>query len=270
MSVESNERASMKSLILGAVLVLAIAIGLAAHSPTPAAAADLDCADFSSQAEAQESLLPGDPYGLDGDGDGVACEDNPCPCSSATGGGGGGGGATEPEPPPPPPPYRLTPHDARAAALRLGRRLVRRSQRVESLAFAGCLRSGARRFDCDLTARGRSATEATTCALRVAVRARDRHPLARLASDCRTESLLRLTYAEAKRAMLEAAEPIAGKRVGLVLRRLNRLEFEGGAEWRRPGSPPAGPELCSLEMYAALSPTRIVRVETGEPRCVPL
>ena len=33
----------------------------------PAAARDYDCADFANQAEAQEYLLPGDPYRLDGD-----------------------------------------------------------------------------------------------------------------------------------------------------------------------------------------------------------
>lgn len=258
----------MKSLVSGVLVVLAVGIVLAAHSPSRAAAADLDCADFSSQAEAQESLLPGDPYGLDGDNDGIACEDNPCPCSTSTEG--GGSIETGPPSPPPPPPYRLSQHQARAAALHLARRFVRRSPKVESLAFAGCLRSGARRFDCDLTARGRSARESTTCTLRVAVRARNRHPVARLATDCQTESLLRLTYAEAKQAMLEAAEPIAGKRVGLVLRRLNRLEFEGIAEWRRPGSPPAGLEICSLEMYASKAPTHVIRVETGEPLCAPL
>ncbi len=37
---------------------------------------DLDCADFSSQAEAQATLEddPSDPHGLDADGDGEACE----------------------------------------------------------------------------------------------------------------------------------------------------------------------------------------------------
>jgi hypothetical protein len=47
-------------------------------------AVDYDCADFSNQAEAQEDLLPGDPYNLDGDNDGVACEDLPCPCSTGS------------------------------------------------------------------------------------------------------------------------------------------------------------------------------------------
>jgi hypothetical protein len=49
-------------------------------SPEPSrgrnSAGDLDCDDFSSQAEAQEVLEddPSDPHGLDGDGDGEACE----------------------------------------------------------------------------------------------------------------------------------------------------------------------------------------------------
>jgi hypothetical protein len=60
---------------LGAVAVLA------AGAPSEARAVDYDCADFSSQAQAQEYLLPGDPYNLDGDKDGTACEDLPCPCS---------------------------------------------------------------------------------------------------------------------------------------------------------------------------------------------
>ena len=55
---------------------------LAIPAPPAAQAVDYDCADFSSQAEAQEYLLPGDPYNLDGDSDGVACEDLPCPCSN--------------------------------------------------------------------------------------------------------------------------------------------------------------------------------------------
>lgn len=56
---------------------------------------DYDCADFANQAEAQEYLLPGDPYRLDGDNDGIACESLPCPCSYGT--------TPQPEPAPPPP-----------------------------------------------------------------------------------------------------------------------------------------------------------------------
>lgn len=41
--------------------------------------ADLDCADFASQADAQAALEedPSDPHGLDADGDGIACETLP-------------------------------------------------------------------------------------------------------------------------------------------------------------------------------------------------
>jgi len=73
------------------------ALGLAGGA-RPARAVDYDCSDFANQAEAQNQLLPGDPYALDGDGDGIACESLPCPCSSATGGGG-----QQPAPAPPPP-----------------------------------------------------------------------------------------------------------------------------------------------------------------------
>jgi Excalibur calcium-binding domain len=63
---------------------LAILGGLAVREPTWAQALDYDCSDFSSQSQAQGYLLPGDPYGLDGDGDGIACESLPCPCSYLT------------------------------------------------------------------------------------------------------------------------------------------------------------------------------------------
>ena len=38
---------------------------------------DMDCGDFSTQSEAQEYLLDGDPHGLDRDGDGTACDSLP-------------------------------------------------------------------------------------------------------------------------------------------------------------------------------------------------
>jgi Excalibur calcium-binding domain len=48
-------------------------------SPAPNSSEDLDCSDFSSQAEAQAVYGedPSDPHGLDADGNGVACEWNP-------------------------------------------------------------------------------------------------------------------------------------------------------------------------------------------------
>jgi Excalibur calcium-binding domain len=68
-------------------------------SPPDAKALDYDCANFSTQAEAQSYLLPGDPYRLDGDNDGIACEDLPCPCST-------GAPAPAPQPPAPTPESR--------------------------------------------------------------------------------------------------------------------------------------------------------------------
>jgi hypothetical protein len=51
--------------------------GGGATTPDFLADGDCDCSDFSSQAQAQQYLLPGDPYRLDGDGDGIACESLP-------------------------------------------------------------------------------------------------------------------------------------------------------------------------------------------------
>ena len=52
------------------------AAGLSLGIPGTATAADLDCADFATQADAQASLAatPGDPNDLDADDDGIACE----------------------------------------------------------------------------------------------------------------------------------------------------------------------------------------------------
>ena len=66
-----------------AISVLAAGV-CAIPAPPAALAIDYDCSDFSSQAQAQGYLLPGDPYNLDGDNDGVACESLPCPCSGSS------------------------------------------------------------------------------------------------------------------------------------------------------------------------------------------
>jgi len=79
--------------------VVATLLSLSA-SPSTSRAVDYNCSDFSNQAEAQVYLLPGDPYGLDGDNDGVACESLPCPCST--------GSAPAPPPPAPAPPAEPT------------------------------------------------------------------------------------------------------------------------------------------------------------------
>ena len=59
------------------VYLAALSMVLATVTAVPAVAqSDLDCDDFSSQAEAQQALRqdPSDPNGLDAEGDGVACE----------------------------------------------------------------------------------------------------------------------------------------------------------------------------------------------------
>ena len=77
----------MRLASLLAALVIACS-GVVAVS-APAWAVDYDCSDFSTQEEAQQYLLPGDPHRLDADGDGQACDSLPS-------GGGGGGGGTAP------------------------------------------------------------------------------------------------------------------------------------------------------------------------------
>ena len=87
---------------LGIVALVALtgAVALLLHPAPQAEAVDYDCSDFSNQAEAQQYLLPGDPYNLDGDNDGVACESLPCPCST--------GAAPTPTPTPVAPPSEPT------------------------------------------------------------------------------------------------------------------------------------------------------------------
>lgn len=69
-----------------AAAMTATVLSLAVASPS--SAADKDCADFSTQKEAQDFFLShdpdNDPHRLDGDGDRVVCETLPCPCSDDT------------------------------------------------------------------------------------------------------------------------------------------------------------------------------------------
>lgn len=165
-----------------ALLLAAGASAFALLTPGTAAARDYDCADFASQAEAEEYLLPGDPYNLDGDDDGIACEDNPCPCSSSPGGG-GEGDATEPAPPP----YEISRRAARRLSIHLVGVIVRRSPRLNYKGFEGCERLAARHFDCRLFARGETSDQRVACHYRVSVTAPNLHPVAHLAgSRCRT------------------------------------------------------------------------------------
>ncbi|HKI86412.1 MAG TPA: excalibur calcium-binding domain-containing protein [Thermoanaerobaculia bacterium] len=158
-------------------LLLLMTIGVAALSAAAPsnAAADYDCGDFANQAEAQEYLLPGDPYRLDGDSDGIACEDLPCPCS--TGGGGGGGPTDTPTAPPPPP--KLSKPAARRAAIHKAHRFVRRHRNVQTLAFGGCGRRSRHKVVCRFVLRGH---RRTACRLRVKVRGEGQNANAKIAS----------------------------------------------------------------------------------------
>lgn len=232
------------------------------------AGTDYDCADFANQAEAQEYLLPGDPYGLDGDDDGVACEDLPCPCSYEEGSEESGDGGSQPEPPP----YHLTKAAARHAASALLRKFVRRNPSVARGAVGTCRRLAERRVDCQGTARGHTATTETTCRLRIAVRAVDRRPKARLAStQCQTRSTAKLTARAAAAAIRSRGDELAGKRVSLAfLERRSRVSFLGTVEWTRPSpSVPATREECFALMEAVLTSARRVRVAVIETGCEP-
>lgn len=253
---------------LSAVLA-ATAIALLAPSPSSAYAADYDCADFATQAEAQEYLEPGDPYGLDGDNDGVACEDLPCPCSYEEGSGGGGG---TPEPPPPPP-YRLPKAAARHAARAVAWKFARRNPRVSTVSLGACNRLAERRVDCQAVARGSTGTGKTVCRLRIAVRAHNRHPDAKLASaNCRTRSTARLTAARAEASIRGRGAELAGKAVALrYLERRSRTSFAGLVEWTRPSSTSStAREECFAQLEAALTATNRVRVALLETGCDPL
>lgn len=170
---------------LALVVALAVLIGLT-HHVAPAAALDYDCADFANQAEAEEYLLPGDPYRLDADNDGIACEDLPCPCSYSP----GGGEPSEPAPPPPPPPYHLR----MPVAVRISKHqvatVVRSSSRLDSYAVNACNRLSEGSIDCHLWANGETTHQRTACQYKVEVRSPNRHPTGRIASHkCRTANL---------------------------------------------------------------------------------
>lgn len=244
-----------------------LATAVLAQAPSQAAARDYDCADFANQAEAQEQLLPGDPNRLDADSDGIACEDLPCPCSYGSPPEEGGGNDTAE--PPPPPPYHLTKAAARHASRAVVRKFVRRNPRVTTGAVGACKRLGERRVDCQATARGRTSTTKTTCRLRVAVRAVNRHPEARLASArCRTVETVKLRARDAADAMRARGAELAGKRVGLgFLERRSRTSFLGTVEWTQTSSVPVAKEECFALMEAVLTSAQRVRVSVIETGC---
>lgn len=248
------------------LLAAGVAVAMLGQSPTRALAVDYDCSDFNNQAEAEEYLLPGDPYRLDADHDGVACEDLPCPCSYST-----EPGETNP-PPPPPPPARLSKSDARHASESAARKFARHSPRVSDSAIGACHRLGERRVDCAGVARGHTSTTKTTCHLRIGVRLVNGHPKAKLASaNCTTRSTLRLTAPRALRAMRARGVELAGKQVTVTeLQRAASIAFTGTAEWTVRPAPPATPEACFALLEAVLNRDNEVRVLVAETACEPM
>jgi hypothetical protein len=250
--------------------VLSSALGataLLACAPSAASAADLDCPDFSNQAEAQEYLLPGDPHRLDGDNDGIACESLPCPCSYGDDGG-GGGGDTDTQPPPPPPPPKLSKAAARSAAKRKARKFARRHRRVGKAALQGCRRRSRHRVVCRFLARGRTARLRTTCRVRVVVRGEGTRASARIArARCRSRPVAVLSFSRAREAMQKAAEDLAGKRVPVfALSRVSNLVVTGLAEWTQV-SPAGAAELCSVELRARQLSSGSLRATTRNLAC---
>jgi excalibur calcium-binding domain-containing protein len=228
--------------------------------PAGAAAVDYDCADFASQEEAQEYLLPGDPYGLDADDDGVACEDLP------SGGGGGGDGGSKKPPPP-----QLDKSVARAAARDAAARFVRRSSRLDRSSFKGCRRKSRQHVNCNFLGRGETPTRRVLCRFRVAVEGtNDRHSthVGRVA--CRSEPRQVLRYGRAKPAMRAAVEIVAGKPVAVEINRVSAVKYWGWSEWN---SRPAGStvvESCYVEVTAKLMRSGQLAVATRDLRCEPL
>jgi hypothetical protein len=169
-------------LVLGSIASLALL-------PASASAVDYDCEDFATQEEAQEYLLPGDPYNLDGDNDGVACEDLPQ---------GGGGGKATPTPPPPP---KLSKAVARSAARGAAATFVRHSQRLDSAYFKGCHRKARQHVNCNFRARGLTSARRVSCTFRVSVEGSDESHSARVGKvRCRSRPRRILRYGQAKDA----------------------------------------------------------------------
>lgn len=184
-------RSSRGWLVLAAGMMLC---ALAVTAPTAAAQRrDYDCADFANQAEAEEYLLPGDPYNLDADGDGVACEDLPCPCSYSPGGGAegdGNPGSTTLPPVPPPKPPKLNKAVARSAAWAKARRFDLRNRLISRVSFQGCRRRSRYKVRCGFRGLGRTRTAREACAITVIVKGEGSHAHARLRASCRSERLL--------------------------------------------------------------------------------
>jgi len=223
-------------------------------------AVDYDCADFATQEEAQEYLLPGDPYGLDADNDGVACEDLP---SGGSGGGGGGGGSAEPPPPPEPP--KLGKGAAKRAAWAKAQHFDSLHANVSGVAFSGCNRRSKYKVVCSFYTEGSTSSIETRCNLRAIVQGEGSIASARLRPSCRREQIL--TFPRAEAAMEAEGKFIAEKPVRLTgLTRQSRTSIVGEAIWTRTTTER---ERCSVELVAVLLNSGEVEVRSRYLECLP-
>lgn len=242
---------------------MGVAAGFLFASAGSALAVDYDCSDFSTQEEAQEYLLPGDPYGLDGDNDGVACEDLPSGGGEESSGGGGGSGDS----PPPPPPPKLSKPAARHAAWAKARHFDSVHAQVSGIEFNGCSRRSKYRIACSFFADGSSANFETLCSLRVIVRGEGTLVSVRVRPSCRRERFL--SFERARAATMEPeAERIAGKPAQVAdLLRQSRTTIFGEATWTRTTEQR---ERCSVELIASLLNSGELEVASRYLECLPV
>jgi hypothetical protein len=173
------------ALSVGAVLCL-----VAIAAPTASAhRRDYDCADFANQAEAEEYLLPGDPYNLDADNDGIACEDLPCPCSYSPGGGRTEESGRHEPPAPPPKPPKLNKAVARSAAWSKARHFDARNRLINRVSFQGCRRGSRYKLRCSFRGLGETSTAREKCAITVIGKGEGSHAQAKLRATCKSERL---------------------------------------------------------------------------------
>lgn len=237
------------ALILGSAVGLTVALASAASASPIATASDYNCPDFATQAEAEEHLLPGDPYGLDGNNDGIACEELPCPCSS-TPGSGGGEEITGPHPPPPPSePPRLSAAAAKSAARAKANRFAARlGPKVGGAVLQRCSRLSRYRVDCKFIARGQTPTLRTACQMLVDVRGEASGAEATIRGHCHSVAIL--SRERATGAMENDASRIAEKPANLFdVERVSLGAFSGSAGWTRTT---ARADVCSVELLVSL------------------
>jgi hypothetical protein len=260
----------MGRLSAAALFALATALCLVAVAAPTAAAhrRDYDCSDFATQAEAEEYLLPGDPYNLDADGDGIACEDNPCPCSYTPGGGGGGGGESTTKPAPPPKPPKLNKAVARAAAWAKARAFDRGNRLIGRVSFQGCHRRSRYKLRCEFRGLGETGTSREKCAMTVVVKGEGGHAKAKLKAYCKSERVLFLTFDRAIPALRAAGEELARRGVFLAeTQRISDVEIGAVLEWELATK--KGGEECAARFAARLNGLDEVVVHHGPPVCTP-